>query len=137
MIKRYSVEVECFEALDNRAAWIKDGKIKMGGQYYYTSICEPGATWYNAVDIAPFLQREIAVLKMNIEGGEYTLLQYIIGKGLHVFIRNLQVQFHLIDGQPCEELYNIIADSLKETHELTWRYPFVWENWKRKEVNNG
>jgi hypothetical protein len=132
MVKRYGVAVECFEATDNRAAWVKDMRLKFGGQYYYTSMVEPGNTWYNAVDIAPYLQKETAVLKINIEGAEYVLLQYIISKGLHKNIRNLQVQFHLIEGQNCEELYSLIASALSETHELTWRYPFVWENWRRK-----
>lgn len=133
MIHKYGVTTECFDVLDNRGAWIKDCKMKMGGAYYYTSLYEPdNGQWFNLVDIAPFLQEEIAVMKINIEGSEYLLLQYIIAKNLQNNIRNLQVQFHQIEGQPYEQMYEGIASVLSETHELVWRYPYCWENWKRK-----
>ncbi len=131
MIKRYGVEVECFDALDNKAAWLFNGRLAMGGQYYYTSMYETTTTEYWCVDIAPYLQEEIAVLKMNIEGGEYKLLDYIIEKGLMSNVRNLQVQFHLIEGANSKREYELLAKRLSVTHECVWRYPFVWENWKR------
>lgn len=140
MIKRYGCKVESFEALDNRAAWTYDGEIAMGGQFYYTSMFDKGQLGevkkYKCVDIAPYLQSEIAVLKMNIEGAEYELLAYIIEKGLHKNIRNLQVQFHQIDGFGWQQGYDYIHDELLKTHELTWRYPFCWENWQRKTIPN-
>lgn len=133
MICKYGCAVECFDALDNRAAWTHDGVLLMGGQYYYTSAFEPQGPQqtFKCVDIAPYLQREVAVCKINIEGSEYDLLEYIIRKGLHKNIRNLQVQFHIVDGLDWEERYKAIAEALSLTHKLTWRYPFVWENWER------
>lgn len=133
MTHKYQVKAECFDVLDNRGAWVKDCKIKMGGQYYYTSQYETeNGQWFNCVDIAPFLQEEVAVMKINIEGSEYYLLQYILGRGLHKNIRHLQVQFHQIEGHPYEEMYEGIANLLSETHELIWRYPYCWEHWTRK-----
>lgn len=135
MIKRYMVTVECFDALDNKAAWIHNGKIQMGGSYYYTSMfADKTDQEYWCVDIAEYLQQEIAVVKVNIEGGEYELLNYIINKGLIGNIRNLQVQFHIVDNIAWQLLYDELAKRLSETHELTWRYPFVWENWRLKNV---
>lgn len=132
ILKRYGCRVECFEALDDRAAWINDGFLLMGGAYYYTSLYdETGVREVKCVDIAPYLDKEIAVLKINIEGAEYELLNYIISKGLHKNIKNIQVQFHLIDGIDYEFLYNQIRDNLSLTHEMTYCYPYVWENWKR------
>jgi hypothetical protein len=133
--RRYGCHVECFDALDNRAAWIEDGELEMGGQYYYTSLFDEGEsqTRYKCVDIAPFLQKEIALCKINIEGCEYALLDYIISKGLHEKVRNFQVQFHLLDNMNNDLMYQGIADSLSETHDLTWRVPFVWENWRRRD----
>lgn len=132
--RRYGCFVECFDALDNRAAWTHDGVLLFGGQYYYTSAFEPEGpqTTYKCVDIAPFLQREVALCKINIEGSEYDLLEYIIRKGLHKNIKYLQVQFHVVDGLDWEERYKCIAEALSLTHKLTWRYPFVWESWERK-----
>jgi hypothetical protein len=133
MIKRYGCKVECFDALDNRAAWTHDGVLMMGGQYYYTSAFEPEGPQqtYKCVDIAPYLRHEIAVLKMNIEGCEYDLMEYIIQKGLQKNVRNFQIQFHIVDGLEWEERYNWIAERLSETHKITWRFPWLWENWQR------
>jgi hypothetical protein len=130
IIKRYGCMVECFDALDNRAAWVKDGQIKTGGAYYYTSMFSEGNTFYDCVDIAPFLKSEVALVKINIEGGEYELLNYIIDTGLIKNIKNIQVQFHLIE-QDNDFVYGKLSDRLYETHKITWRYPFVWENWER------
>ena len=83
------------------------------------------------MDIAKYLQSEVALCKINIEGGEYELLQYIISKGLMKNIKNLQVQFHYIEGKDCEKMYSVIEGLLSLTHRQTWRFPFVWENWER------
>lgn len=129
----YGCHVECFEALDNRAAWVYDGEIALGGAFYYSSEFGDGPkTTYKCVDIAPYLQEEIALVKINIEGSEYNLIKYIIDKGLIKKIDELQVQFHLIEGVDCIMFYSLLALELSKTHELTWQYPFCWENWRRK-----
>jgi hypothetical protein len=117
----------------NKAAWTHDGTVKVGGAYYYTSQFEDLTHEYECFDVNTLLSRfdEIALLKLNVEGAEYELLNHIIDAKLHRRIRNLQVQFHQIEDEPFEELYGAIASKLSETHTLTWRYPFVWENWRR------
>lgn len=130
---KFGCEVECFDALDQKAAWIHNGHIAMGGAFYYTSMfAQEKPTQYACVDIAPYLQTEIALVKINIEGAEYPLLDYIIEKGLMGNIRHLQVQFHLIEGANCEREYELLAKRLSVTHDLVWRYPFCWESWKLK-----
>lgn len=130
--KLYGCTVECFDALDNRAAWLFDGRIAMGGNYLYTSIfSEVIDKEYWCVDILKFLQSEVALCKINIEGGEYQLIQYMIDTGGIKKINNLQVQFHLVDGMDCKKLYANLAKQLSFTHKLTWQTPFVWENWER------
>lgn len=125
--------VEYFDALDNRAAWTYDGEIAMGGAYYYTSMFGEGVmSKFKCVDIAPYLQKEVALCKINIEGGEVELLNYIIEKGLIGNIHNLQVQFHMVEGRDSEKDYISIAGWLSRTHELSWRSPFCWESWKLK-----
>lgn len=134
---RYGCMVECFDALDNRAASDMDGYITLGGQYYYSSIFdkETEQRTFKCYDIAPYLQRECALCKINIEGYEYALLTYIMAKGLHKNIKNIQVQFHETDDSfPYENAYLRIAKELSKTHELQWRYPFVWESWRRKDL---
>ena len=128
-------KVEYFDAMDNRAAWLFDGELKMGGQYYYTSMFDEGELGkvhtYKCVDIATYLQSQVALCKINIEGGEYELLNYIIRKGLHLNIKHLQVQFHLVEGMPSEGLYMDIAKKLSVSHNLKWRFAYVWESWER------
>lgn len=132
MIQLHGGECGYFDGLDGCAAWLFDGEITMGGDYYYTSMFTPGDKKVRCVDIAPYLNEQIDVMKVNIEGGEYALLSYIIEKGLMKNIVNLQVQFHLIEGRDSEKEYTTIAAWLSKTHELIWRYPFCWENWKLK-----
>lgn len=72
----------------------------------------------------------IDLLKINIEGAEYDLLEYIIKTGYVVNISNIQVQFH--DFFPDAEIrMNKIQENLSKTHRLTFQYPFIWENWQR------
>lgn len=132
IIKLYGCKVECFDALDNRAAWKYNGKLAMGGDYLYTSIhSDIIDKEYFCVDIAEYITSEVALCKINIEGGEYELLGYIIDRGLIKNIKNLQVQFHYVAGVDCETLYNKLAEKLSLTHKQTWGVPFVWENWER------
>lgn len=71
---------------------------------------------------------EIDLMKINIEGAEYDLLTYLIKSDLVKQIRNIQVQFH--DFVPDAEIRMLeIQKQLSATHELTYQYPFVWENW--------
>jgi FkbM family methyltransferase len=69
--------------------------------------------------------------KLNIEGGEYALLNRLINTGRITTIMHIQVQFHLhVPG--AREQYKQIAKRLRQTHDLQWRYPFVWESWIRR-----
>jgi FkbM family methyltransferase len=72
------------------------------------------------------------LVKLNIEGGEYGLLEHLIETGAIRKMRHLQVQFHLYVPD-AKEKYKRIVHQLRRTHELQWRYPFVWESWKLRE----
>ncbi|HEY8723841.1 MAG TPA: FkbM family methyltransferase [Gaiellaceae bacterium] len=90
------------------------------------------------VDIEEFIAqediREVDLLKVNIEGGEYELLERMIQSGSVRAIKDIQVQFH--DFVPNAALrMRRIQKALTETHELTYEFPFVWENWHRKATN--
>lgn len=75
---------------------------------------------------------EIALMKVNIEGGEYELLEHLLSAGLAPRVRNLQVQFH--DFVPnARSRMLAIQERLRATHELTYYFPFIWENWQRKD----
>ena len=82
-----------------------------------------------AVDLKNYLT-DYDLCKINIEGGEYLLLNDLIDNNMITKLNNIQVQFHLIENY--QEEYNKLAEKLSKTHELTWRFPFVWENWRIK-----
>jgi FkbM family methyltransferase len=73
----------------------------------------------------------IDLIKINIEGSEYDLLERIIELNLHKKIKNLQIQFHVFI-ENCDLRRQAIRNALSETHECTWNYEFIWENWKIK-----
>ena len=74
---------------------------------------------------------KIDLMKINVEGAEYPILNKLISSGNISKINNIQVQFHVFDGIENNE-YEDLHLKLSETHELTWRFPFVWENWELK-----
>lgn len=74
----------------------------------------------------------IDLMKINIEGGEYDLLDHLIESGIIKIIDNIQVQFHWFI-QDAEDRMEKIHSFLKLTHYPTYEYKYVWENWKRKD----
>jgi len=73
----------------------------------------------------------IDLIKINIEGDEYSLLEYMIKNNLINMCNNIQVQFHVII-ENYKMRYDYIRYELEKTHHLTYEYPFVWENWEKK-----
>jgi len=73
---------------------------------------------------------EIDLMKLNIEGGEYELLEHLLDRGLIARFRNIQVQFH--DFLPdARSRMRAICERLRETHHPTYQVEFVWESWER------
>jgi FkbM family methyltransferase len=75
--------------------------------------------------------KEIDLLKINIEGGEFELLSSLLEFPDRIKkINYVQVQFH--DFVPnAEEMRVEIQKLLSKTHEKMWDFPFIWESWKR------
>lgn len=75
----------------------------------------------------------INLMKVNIEGGEYSLMEHMMKTGEIHMIENLQIQFHNIKRLHAKKRQKKICSELEKTHELTWAYrPFVFDNWRRK-----
>ncbi len=76
----------------------------------------------------------VDLIKINIEGGEYELLEHLLDEGLVPRIHDLLIQFH--DFMPdAERRMKDIQRRLAATHELTFQVEFVWENWRRRSGN--
>jgi len=88
----------------------------------------------NIVSIVDFIRSNnitnVDLIKINIEGGEYPVLDTIISNNLVNVFDNIQVQFHNMNPDSSLRRDNIRKE-LSKTHSLTYDYEFVWENWKR------
>ncbi len=88
-------------------------------------------------DISKFCEEHdidrIDLIKINIEGGEYELLRRMNEVGLIEKCQNLQIQFHdFFDTAKIER--DELRAILKQTHQETYNYYFVWENWERRDA---
>jgi len=112
-------------------------------RYETMGVCGTGSSVFRAsgrtervriVDVADFIHGEcierIDLMKVNIEGGEYQLLERLIETGLIGIVRDLQIQFHRIAKDSVRRMQEI-QNRLRVTHLPTYQYRFVWENWTR------
>jgi FkbM family methyltransferase len=88
------------------------------------------------VDVAEwFIEKNIEnvdLMKINIEGGEFELLERMLDKDLVRRVRDIQVQFHNISFDATDHMEQI-KERLGSTHVPGYQYKFVWENWTRKD----
>lgn len=71
---------------------------------------------------------KIDLMKINIEGGEYDLLEHMINNGTIKLVKNIQIQFHNFVPNAIKRR-ELIRNQLGVSHQETWCYEFVWENW--------
>ena len=74
--------------------------------------------------------KQIDLLKINIEGGEYELLRHLVKTGWIKRIRAFQVQFHEFYPN-AEAAMEEIRKDLAKTHQMKWGFRFIWESWER------
>lgn len=89
------------------------------------------------VDIDQFVYlkdiEEIDVCLVNIEGGEFVLIPYMIGIGLMAKINYFWAQFHLfVPGS--DRKFEAIKRGLAMTHDLIWDCGSTAMAWKRREM---
>lgn len=75
--------------------------------------------------------QKIDLIKINIEGGEFELLEYLIEENLITRFKELQIQFHHFVPNAATRM-KAIQTELAKTHQLTYQFEFLWENWKVK-----
>jgi len=73
----------------------------------------------------------IDLMKINIEGGEFDLLERLLQTRLIEAVTHLQVQFHRFVPDAVDRRRRI-REGLAATHQLTYDYEFIWESWSRK-----
>ena len=85
------------------------------------------------VDIIDFTKQNnitnIDLIKINIEGGEYALLNRLIGSGYIKNVKYILVQFHNFYPNAKTEMEKIRKE-LEKTHSPIYQFEFIWELWK-------
>tara|TARA_B100001250_G_C19747572_1_gene766064 strand:+ start:713 stop:1411 length:699 start_codon:yes stop_codon:yes gene_type:complete len=73
---------------------------------------------------------KIGLLKLNVEGSEYEIIESLIKSEKISNIKHLHVQFHdFIEN--AEERREELIEKLKKTHKQVWSFYFVWERWDK------
>lgn len=83
-------------------------------------------TWFDEHQVD-----SVQLMKINIEGGEFELLERLLETGTISRVENIQVQFHNIAVESTRRMEHI-QRGMEKTHEPTYQYKFVWENWMLK-----
>lgn len=73
----------------------------------------------------------VDLMKLNVEGCEYDILESLIANNLHTKVKHIQVQFHNFSSDASGRR-DRIRESLRRTHKETYCYNFIWENWDLK-----
>ena len=77
--------------------------------------------------------QSIDLLKINVEGSEFSILPHLVESGCIKKVKNIQVQFHHFVPDAYRRRREI-QKMLSMTHDLEWCYPFVWESWSIRTV---
>ena len=83
------------------------------------------------VHCLPDIPLIVDLLKLNIEGGEYEVMERILEDKIAHRFRNFQIQFHTC-APDYEARHAAICAGLALTHEPTFSEPWCWEGWTLK-----
>lgn len=75
---------------------------------------------------------DVDLIKLNVEGMEFEILEDVIRRELARKLRNIQVQFHTC-APAFDSRYGAIREALLKTHHLTFDAPWCWQNFERNE----
>jgi FkbM family methyltransferase len=131
---RLNAQIETFEF--GLGASTRDDTIFIRGAGSSTFGKKADAETIRIVDVADwFAEKAISnvdLMKINIEGGEFELLERMLEAGLTRLVRDFQIQFHNIAFDATARMERI-REGLSQTHTPGYQYKFVWENWTRKD----
>jgi len=91
----------------------------------------------NVIDVATIFQhiedKRVACFELNIEGGEYEVLERMIETNNIDLCDSLLIQFHQ-QPEGYLERYKKIIEALHRTHIQIFCYEMVWEKWVHKSL---
>jgi FkbM family methyltransferase len=79
----------------NAAAWVSDGEIAFDATGDDSGKVDPsGKTRVRAVDLALALPERVDLLKLDIEGAEFEVLEHLLNTGSSARVNHTAVEFH-------------------------------------------
>lgn len=106
-------------------------KIKGDSTGHFADDGEDQEVTLKRADLIIMRHDKVDLLKLNIEGGEFEVLEYLTNTGLIMLIKNIQVQWHDV-VENSEQRRQAIIGQLSKTHELSWDFGWTWQNWRLK-----
>lgn len=87
----------------------------------------------NTIDINEILEKfnKVDLLKINIEGGEYDILERMCSTGTINKINNIQIQFHNF-VENAQNKYDKVVNELQDTHVCEFNSMWRWSFWTKK-----
>ncbi|MAT91353.1 MAG: hypothetical protein CME59_02005 [Halioglobus sp.] len=114
----------------------------MGSTVFDDNVDAPDTKWVEVQirDIVAAWQAlqldRVDLMKINIEGAEFPLLERMADAGLLQQVDTYLIQFH--EWHPgAYHRRRKIRRALARTHNLEWDYHFIWEKWVRKPASPG
>lgn len=106
-----------------------------GSSIFYNRSLKDEQITVELIKASDWFEKELAgrmvdLMKINIEGGEYELLEHMLEERLTSRIRNIQVQFHEDVIPNAAKRMEAIHSKLANSHRITFQEKFVWENWE-------
>lgn len=77
-------------------------------------------------DAKRYINMDIRLLMINIEGYEYDLVPYLIENKCLDGVKNIQIQFHSVEGVSKNKMKSIIKSLEKEGFKTKFHYEFIW-----------
>jgi FkbM family methyltransferase len=114
-----------FSLLDNGTSEYGNGKTV---ENFSANVLDIDKVFKQNID-----NQRVACMKLNIEGGEYEVLERMIEAKLVTSCDSFLIQFHR-QPQGYEKRYKFIVSELEKTHVQKWVYDFVWELWIRHTI---
>lgn len=158
LYSRYRCRLEVFEPVprfaeriadrfrDNEAIRVHSFGLAGKTRTEQIAVCEDGSSIFRSagqhqaislVDIATWFEdhplEQVDLMKVNIEGGEFELLERMLEANLMDRVSHFQIQFHDLAHDSADRMDAILA-GLSRTHEPSYQYRFVWEGWKRRDA---
>ncbi len=161
MVQRYGCRIEVYEpaasalqTLRKRTADFPSVHIHdvgLGRADFEARLAEkgPGSTIYESDEVDAEIETvrirdvvaefdelgfgNIDLMKINIEGGEYDLLDRLLASDHGARVDQFLIQFHEWLPRAYYRRWRI-RRKLRETHELVWDYPWVFEFWVRRDA---